>query len=272
MFTGQALQKSLEAHGSLNILLAEDNEVNQKLARRLLEKRGHLVVAAANGREALQAMRGTSFDLVLMDVQMPEMDGIEATAVLRSSEKVTGGHQPVIAMTALVMKGDRERCLEAGMDGYLSKPIRAQELDEVLDKYLALKYQKMAMSDAAGEKPEAAEPGAVDELDLMQRVEEDREFLAELVDLFRAEAPKQMNRLRTALEQKDSDEARRATHSLRGVLSNLSARTAANLTAEIENAAGAGDFARADAAMQQFEPELTRVIAALSAICEEAKP
>jgi signal transduction histidine kinase/DNA-binding response OmpR family regulator/integral membrane sensor domain MASE1 len=126
-----------EAAETMRILLAEDNPVNQRLATRLLEKRGHRVVVAGNGREALEALGKESFDLVLMDVQMPEMDGMEAVARIRENEMVTGGHQPVVALTAHAMKGDQERCLAAGMDGYLTKPIRPQELDEVLDKYVS---------------------------------------------------------------------------------------------------------------------------------------
>jgi two-component system sensor histidine kinase/response regulator len=120
---------------SLRILLAEDNRVNQKIAIRLLEKRGHHPVLAENGKEALEALARASFDLVLMDVHMPDMDGIEATLAIREKEKSTGLHQPIIAMTALAMKGDRERCLAAGMDGYLSKPIDLQQLDDVLAAY-----------------------------------------------------------------------------------------------------------------------------------------
>ncbi len=121
---------------SLHILLAEDNPVNQKLATRLLEKRGHRVVVAGNGKEALAALAQSSFDLVLMDVQMPEMDGIEATIAIREEEKLTGSHQTIIAMTALTIKGDRERCIGAGMDGYVSKPIDLKELDSALDSCL----------------------------------------------------------------------------------------------------------------------------------------
>jgi two-component system, sensor histidine kinase and response regulator len=117
------------------ILLAEDNRVNQNVATRLLEKRGHHVTLATNGKEALAALAGDSFDLVFMDVQMPEMDGLQATRVIREQEKLTGGHQPIIAMTALAMKGDRERCLAAGTDGYLSKPISPKQLDEALGSY-----------------------------------------------------------------------------------------------------------------------------------------
>jgi two-component system, sensor histidine kinase and response regulator len=120
----------------LRILLAEDNLVNQRLAMRLLEKRGHQVTLAGNGEEALAAAEKGVFDLVLMDLQMPEMDGFEATAALREREKETGIHLPVIALTAHALKGDRERCLDAGMDGYLTKPIRAQELDTILESYI----------------------------------------------------------------------------------------------------------------------------------------
>jgi len=121
----------------LRVLVAEDNSVNQLLVTRLLEKRGHRVVIAANGREALAALEKESYDLVLMDVQMPEMDGLEATAALREREKGSGMHQPVVALTAHAMKGDQERGLAAGMDGYLSKPIRTQELDAILEIYAA---------------------------------------------------------------------------------------------------------------------------------------
>ena len=121
-----------EERTSLKILLAEDNPVNQKLASRLLEKQGHRVTVTANGRQALDAFRREKFDLLLMNVQMPEMDGFEATAAIREHEKTTGTHLTIIAMTAHAMQGDRERCLATGMDGYLSKPIRPQELYTLL--------------------------------------------------------------------------------------------------------------------------------------------
>jgi signal transduction histidine kinase/CheY-like chemotaxis protein len=126
-----------ENHNHLRILLAEDNAVNQVLAVRLLEKRGHTVTIAGNGKEALAALEKQSFDLVLMDVQMPEMDGFEATAAIRGKEKSSGNHLPVIAMTAHAMVGDKERCLEAGMDDYIAKPIRPEELSDLLKRYSA---------------------------------------------------------------------------------------------------------------------------------------
>jgi len=120
--------------GPLQILLAEDNILNQRLAVRLLEQAGHTVTIVANGRKALDALGKHTFDLVLMDVQMPEMDGFETTAIIRKRESAEGGHMPIVAMTAYAMKGDRERCLDAGMDDYVSKPIRSAELFEVIDR------------------------------------------------------------------------------------------------------------------------------------------
>jgi signal transduction histidine kinase/CheY-like chemotaxis protein len=137
LITRYSLQDAREPSASLHVLLAEDNRVNQRLATRLLEKRGHSVVVAADGREALAAIEKEGFDLVLMDLQMPEMDGFEATVAIREKERAGGARLPIVALTAHAMKGDREKCLAAGMDGYLTKPIRTPELDEVLKKYSA---------------------------------------------------------------------------------------------------------------------------------------
>ena len=139
LVTRYSLQDARDPQTILWVLVAEDNAVNQLLATRLLEKRGHRVVMTANGREALEALAKDKFDLVLMDVQMPEMDGLQATSELRKKEKEKGDgiHQPVIALTAYAMKGDQERCLAVGMDGYLTKPIAPQELDAVLEIYVA---------------------------------------------------------------------------------------------------------------------------------------
>jgi CheY-like chemotaxis protein len=115
--------------------LAEDNLVNQRLVRRILEKEGHYVVVVENGREALEALKKQTFDLVLMDVQMPEMDGFEATRAIRESETLTRAHIPIVALTAHAMKGDQDRCLAAGMDAYLSKPIHAADLLTIAESY-----------------------------------------------------------------------------------------------------------------------------------------
>jgi two-component system, sensor histidine kinase and response regulator len=149
LITRYSLGDARDPDSILRILVAEDNAVNQRVAIRLLEKRGHRVALAANGREALEALEKETFDLVLMDLQMPEMGGIEATAALREKERIRGTHVPVIALTAHAMKGDSERCLAAGMDDYLSKPIRPQELDELLAKYIAGKRESAATAEVS---------------------------------------------------------------------------------------------------------------------------
>jgi len=136
LITRYSLQDAREPSASLRVLLVEDNRVNQRLATRLLEKRGHFVSIAGDGREALAALEKESFDLVLMDLQMPEMDGFEATAMIREKEKTSGNHLAIVALTAHAMKGDREKCLAGGMDAYLTKPIRPHELDELLHIYV----------------------------------------------------------------------------------------------------------------------------------------
>jgi two-component system, sensor histidine kinase and response regulator len=143
-----------QVHPPARILLAEDNLVNQRLAFRVLQKAGHRVAIASNGVEVLSALRRQTFDVVLMDVQMPQMDGLETTAAIRSEEKKTKSHLPIIAMTAHAMKGDKERCLEAGMDGYISKPLRAAELLEMVDQ-----YRLAAESLRCHEALQAEEPG-----------------------------------------------------------------------------------------------------------------
>jgi CheY-like chemotaxis protein len=136
LVTRYSLQDARDPTAVLRILVAEDNLVNQRLVVRLLEKRGHRVVLAATGQEAVEALNKGTFDLVLMDVQMPEMDGLDATQIIREKEKKTGKHQPIIALTAHAMSGDRDRCIAAGTDGYLTKPIRTEELDQILQSYV----------------------------------------------------------------------------------------------------------------------------------------
>ena len=133
-----------ENETSLAILVAEDNRVNQTLAQRLLEKRGHTVVLVETGRAAVEAVEKQTFDLVLMDVQMPEMDGLEATAAIRQREKSGGKHRPIIAMTANAMIGDKEHCLQAGMDGYVAKPLSVKDLFGVMEAVLAMQVPTSA--------------------------------------------------------------------------------------------------------------------------------
>ncbi len=137
---------ALGSQASLSILLAEDNLVNQRLATRVLEKRGHRVAVTTTGREALDRLETEEFDLILMDVQMPDMDGLQTTALIRQHEELSGGHTPVVALTAHTMKGDRERCLAAGMDEYITKPVDAFKLIQVVESTAALGRRRSKIS------------------------------------------------------------------------------------------------------------------------------
>jgi CheY-like chemotaxis protein len=264
MITPYSMQKEGGPDQGLHILLAEDNPVNQKLALRLLEKRGHRVEVAANGRQALSALEKGSYDLVLMDVQMPEMDGLEATTLLREREQLSGRHQAVVAMTALVMKGDRERCMAAGMDGYISKPIRPQELDEVLDLYRANQPQETV----AGTTSDLRDSSVCVE-DLFERIDGDRVLLAELLDLLRQDSSVQLQAAHEAIANGDTATLQRVGHALKGALGNLAAPAASQTAGELESMGMTGEIAQAETKLCELESELARVLEALEALCLE---
>jgi signal transduction histidine kinase/CheY-like chemotaxis protein len=263
MLTRYSLLEQRPATQRLNILLAEDNPVNQKLAARLLQKRGHAVTVANNGREALGAIEKTAFDLVMMDVQMPGMDGLEATIELRRREQGRGGHMPIVAMTALAMKGDKERCLQVGMDDYLSKPLRPEELDDILDRYTA----KGKTEPAPAEDAESTDCVNVEEL--LERVDGDRAFIAELAEIFREDYPRQIQALREGVISVEPDKVRCAAHALKGALSNLAAAEASSLAASLEAKGRSGDLAGTVRVVDQLESELQLVDRRLHSICPE---
>jgi two-component system sensor histidine kinase/response regulator len=254
VLTQETLKEEIEVASKLHILLAEDNAVNQKLAVRLLEKRGHQVEVAMNGKQALSAIERCSFDLVLMDVQMPEMDGLEATRRIREREVNSNTRQPIVAMTALVMKGDRERCIAAGMDGYLSKPIRAQELDEVLERYVALSAPEPAALPA-----ESNSSTSVLAEELLERVEGDRGFIAELLEVMKGDFPGQADALSEAIAGGDSIAMQEIAHALKGALGNLAAPTAARIAGELE----------VMGRIVELQREVTRVMEQLEELCME---
>ncbi|MFP5227303.1 MAG: response regulator [Acidobacteriota bacterium] len=264
MMTRSSLQESTSGIRKLSILLAEDNPVNQKLALRMLEKRGHRVAVVANGREALAALDSQSFDLVLMDMQMPEIDGFEATVLLREREKGTENHQAVVAMTALAMAGDRERCMEAGMDGYLSKPIRPQELDAVLDTFSSRLEDCTARKEVPGA---GAENSSVDSAQLLERLDEDRDLLRELVDLFKSDCPANLLVAQLAIEERDGKALERVGHTLKGALSNLSATRAVALATELQDLGSANGFEQARTTLDRLTLETQNVALALDELC-----
>jgi signal transduction histidine kinase/CheY-like chemotaxis protein/HPt (histidine-containing phosphotransfer) domain-containing protein len=261
MVTRDSLVDERDPACTLQILLAEDNPINQKLATRLLMKRGHRVTVTANGKEALAALADGAYDLVLMDVQMPEMDGLEATMKLREREKITGDHQPVVAMTALAMKGDRERCIEAGMDGYLSKPIRQQELDEALESYVDRKRTSLISAPTT-----SIQETSVDADELLERIDGDYSFLAELAELFRKDYPRQLMAAREAQSRQDCQAVEKASHTLKGALANLAAGPASRIAQDLEANARSGDLTHADSALHQLEEELKRVMIQLDGL------
>jgi signal transduction histidine kinase/CheY-like chemotaxis protein/HPt (histidine-containing phosphotransfer) domain-containing protein len=217
----------------LRILLAEDNAVNRKIAIKMLEKRGHSVVVAENGKAALAALESQGerpFDLVLMDVQMPEMDGIEATARIRDKEKGTGLHIPIIALTAHAMKGDREACLNAGMDGYVSKPLKANELLAAMEQVVALRSESTAPA-----VDRAIDKGKIfDREQALASVDGDMELFREVVGLFREDYPKNMAEIDSAIREGDAARLNRAAHSLKGSVDNFGSRYAFDLALRLE--------------------------------------
>ena len=211
-----------EARRSLRILLAEDNAVNRQLVTALLGKRGHTTVAVVNGREAVAAVAKGGFDLVLMDVQMPEMDGLEATAAIRSAEEGTGTHVPIVALTAHAMKGDREACLAAGTDEYLSKPVNATELFALIESLL---NNATSTTPELGMRSARPEP-AFDLEGALARVEGDRSLLSELTRIFSADVPRALAEIRRCATTGDNAGLETAAHAFRGACGNFGAKGA----------------------------------------------
>ncbi len=239
----------------MRILLAEDNAVNRLVATRLLEKLGHDVLSALNGREAVQMAGHDAFDLALMDVQMPEMDGFEATRAIREREKSTGKHLPIIAMTAHAMKGDRERCLDSGMDDYLTKPVHTVELRALLKKY----------EPAAAEAGEGAPEPIWDAARALERVGGNQEILNELIVLLEAECPKMLGEIRAAIGKKDPKAVELGAHSLKGAASYFFAPTVIAAARELEKEAHEKTLENAGALFAQIETEAGKLLEELEA-------
>jgi two-component system sensor histidine kinase/response regulator len=259
-----------ESRRSLRILLAEDNAVNQKLAVRLLEKHGHQVEVAANGREALALLEKrsfTGFDLVLMDVQMPEMDGFEATAEIREREKSTKSHVPIVAMTAHAMTGDRERCLAAGMDGYVAKPIQHKELFETIEGLAG-----GTPLEARGTVGIVSEGEVLDEASLLARAEGDWQLVRELAKSFMTECPVLMTSIEKALAERNAKALETAAHTLKGMVGTLSASQALAGALNLEKFARSEEIAKANVAFRDLEPDIERLKLVLATLGEEVAP
>ena len=221
----------------LSVLLAEDNVVNQRLAETLLKRRGYSVTTVHNGKEALQAVALQAFGAVLMDVQMPEMSGLEATREIRAREQKTGGHLPIVAMTAHAMRGDRELCLAAGMDEYLTKPIDPQQLYAMLDR--------VSRESAETGQPGRGAEGTVYDA-VLARVGGDREFLSEISLLFIEDLPRHMAAIQLTLDARDGEALHRAAHVLRGAAANFEASALVAAARTLEEMGRTAQFVDSD--------------------------
>ncbi len=277
--------------GALSILLVEDNATNRLLAETLLEKKGHAVTTAHNGKEALAALAEESYQIVLMDVQMPEMDGFEATGQIRAREEKTGKHIPIVAMTAHAMKGDRERCLAAGMDGYVTKPIRAEELYRALAQFAPAASANLGEpnsckshspdsssqtsqtglateSTQADALPPPAPVGtssvAIDKTALLARIGGRQDRLGTIIKVFQGESTGLMAQLRDAIALGDGSALKRAAHSLKGAVGIFGAAGVVNSALQLESLGHSGDLTEATASYHQLEEDIRQLNIALA--------
>ncbi len=244
-----------EDRSRLRLLLAEDNPVNQVMIARMLAKRGHRVRAVENGRQVLAALEAEAFDLIIMDVQMPDLDGFETTVAIRERERGTGRHIPILALTAHAMKGDRERCLQKGMDGYASKPIQSEELFAAIETLLP-----------HGEMPIQRKPGtpsvagdAVDLQGALLSVDGDSELLVEAVRLCLDDSRTLLDRIRVALEEGDRGALAQSAHRLKGGLAAICARAAAQAAGRLETLAPQSDLQSIRQVVAALEQDLERL-------------
>ena len=211
------------------ILLVEDNPVNQRVAARMMESQGHFVRIAGDGGEALSILSQEEFDLIFMDIQMPGIDGLNATRTIRDRERQTGGHVPIVAMTAHAMRGDEERCIEAGMDGYLSKPVSGKAIAQAIQK-----FARIPNADAPTPQQAAAEVMTWNPALALERIEGDQDLLVELMQIFLEETPKQLTALDTAVATMNFEEIGRIAHTLKGELGYLALSEAAEKAKQLE--------------------------------------
>lgn len=239
------------AGSSLRVLLAEDNVINRAVAVGILGKRGHSLVHAENGREAVEATRREVFDVILMDVQMPEMDGFEATRQIRELEKATGIHTRIVAMTAHAMMGDRERCLAAGMDDYISKPLRKEDLLRVLTP-----------AECDNDEDKAGIPSSERRARLFGQCDGDEDLIDELVSIFHENTPQILVAIREAVETRNGPELAAQTHKLLSSLSYFGAVEAEGLAIRLETQGRKNDFRGAKERFRKLEREINNIYAA----------
>ncbi|MDX9754288.1 MAG: response regulator [bacterium] len=249
-----------ESQHRLSILLAEDNLINQVLATKMLERMGHWVRVANDGQEAVAAFEQEPFDLVLMDIQMPGMDGYTATAKIRQLQK--DKPVPIVAMTAHAMKGDREKCLQAGMDDYISKPVKLDALAQVIEKITHLSHTTGSQSDCSERESEMGLDSRFEMIDMeamLDRVDGDKEIIQEIAKIYIEEAPSMLEKVREAVAQQDPKALEHHAHTLKGVVSNFAAETARRLSLELEEMGRKCDLQTAPAVLAALEDALEKL-------------
>jgi CheY-like chemotaxis protein len=250
-------------HRPLRILVAEDNRVGRKLLTTLLRKRGHKVTTVETGRAAVDVLDSAPrpFDVVLMDVQMPEMGGFEATRMIRARETSSGRHVPIIALTAHALQGDRERCLEAGMDGYLSKPIDVDQLLDTVEK-LPGAVASPGAREAGGS---AAADVVFDETKALVHTAGDRTLLGQVIAMLRSDLPSYMKKIAVAIERDDANGLRMAAHGLKGSLATVGSNSGEGLASKLERIGKAGELDEAAEFFVQLQDLVGRLERAFTA-------
>jgi two-component system, sensor histidine kinase and response regulator len=261
-------QSASEDHGRRHVLLAEDNSVNQRMVAKILEKHGHTAIVAQNGLEVLAALDTEPFDGILMDVQMPQMDGLETTLAIREKERGTARHIPIIAMTAHAMQGDRERCLAAGMDDYLSKPIRTQELLEALRK-LSVSTDPLSRSESEALGATEQAVSSFDREGALARLDGDRQLMREMISLFVVTLQPLLTEIRRAVGERNARAVERAAHSLKGSVSNFEAPECVAAAHALEKMGHRGDLELMQQTFDTLERALDRFQWDLLAFKEE---
>ena len=261
---GEGSANARQSSSKRHILVAEDNLVNQRVVTRMLQKQGHVVAVVNNGKEALESLEREHFDLVLMDVQMPEMDGFEATYAIRAEESWFGQRIPIVAMTAHAMKGDRERCLEAGMDDYITKPLQAADLTRVVARFGQDRgVESEEQVDSAGSDE------AFDRRALLERFEGDEAFMSEIVRIFLDDCPRLLEEIRDAIAGSDAARLKRAAHALKGSLGYLHAGRAVDAAKEMERVGAEACWTGAGRALSDLEVALDCLRQAIHAAVPE---
>jgi CheY-like chemotaxis protein/HPt (histidine-containing phosphotransfer) domain-containing protein len=252
---------------SLHILLAEDNRTNQTVATRMLQKMGHTTVVAGNGKEVLLLLTLHRFDLVLMDIQMTEMDGLTATRKIRESERETQLHVPIIAMTAHAMKGDRERCIEAGMDGYVSKPISSKEVAEAIAGIPQLQGEGTPVISLEVRPADATLPTAPriawNMGETLERLGGDETLFHEVIEIFLDDVPKHMASLGRAITAGDAGAVEGAAHTLKGELGYLGISEVSQKARELEELGRNSDLRFAADLYAKFASELSALLSSM---------